>query len=45
MLVITIEFTIKIPDQFLAHLCIGGWRPHGKSFFDVAATFGRARGA
>ena len=29
------------PLRFWAHLCIGGWRPYGKNFFDVAATFGR----
>jgi hypothetical protein len=28
-------------EKLLPHLCIDGWRPLGKNFFDVSATFGR----
>ena len=40
-LVVTGHETSKILAISFAHLCIGGWRPLGKNYFDVSATFGR----
>jgi len=36
-----LSFATESYKLFSSHLCIDGWRPLGKNFFDVSATFGR----